>query len=40
MDLEKDLLRGVKATIDPNLNFGSWVAGGDSFKASVDLSSE
>lgn len=40
MDLEKDLLRGVKAKVDESLGFGAWVAGGDAFKASVDLSSE
>lgn len=40
MDVEKDLLRGVKARVDPALGFGAWVAGADSFKASIDLSSE
>ena len=40
MDLEKDLLRGVKAKIDPGLGFGAWVAGGDSFKASIDFLAE
>lgn len=40
MDLEKDLLRGVKAKVDPALGFGRWVAGGDSFKTSLDLSKE
>lgn len=40
MDIEKDLLRGVKASIDEGLNFGVWVAGADSFKASIDLSVE
>ncbi|NYE30391.1 uncharacterized protein (TIGR04141 family) [Rhodanobacter sp. K2T2] len=40
MDLEKDLLRGVKAKVDPALGYGRWVAGGDSFKTSLDLSKE
>lgn len=40
IDIEKDLLRGVKAKINEELNFGAWVAGADSFKASVDLDSE
>jgi uncharacterized protein (TIGR04141 family) len=40
MDLEKDLLRGVKAKVDPSLGYGRWVAGGDSFKTSLDLSEE
>lgn len=40
MDVEKDLLRGVKAKIDPSCNFGVWVAGADSFKASIDLKVE
>ncbi|MFC5438215.1 TIGR04141 family sporadically distributed protein [Rhodanobacter umsongensis] len=40
MDLEKDLLRGVKAKVDPALGYGRWVAGGDSFKTSLNLSEE
>mgnify|MGYP003584022232 CR=1 FL=1 len=40
MDVEKDLLRGVKAKIDESSNFGAWVAGADSFKASIDLNVE
>lgn len=40
MNLEKDLLRGVKAKIDSGLGFGAWVAGADAFKTSIDLSVE
>lgn len=40
MDVEKDLLRGVKAKIEESLNFGAWVAGADSFKASIDPNAE
>ncbi|WP_226467689.1 DUF6119 family protein [Luteimonas panaciterrae] len=40
IDVERDILRGVKAKVQAGLEFGSWVAGGDSFKTSVDLKSE
>ncbi|MFC5526758.1 DUF6119 family protein [Rhodanobacter ginsengisoli] len=40
MNIEKDLLRGVKAKIDSDLGFGAWVAGADAFKTSIDLSTE
>lgn len=40
LDVEKDLLRGVKAKVSEDAGFGAWVAGGDSFKASIDLNNE
>lgn len=40
MDVERDLLRGIKAKVQSSKEFGAWVAGGDSFKASVDLTAE
>lgn len=40
LDVEKDLLRGVKARVSESAGFGLWVAGGDSFKATADLSKE
>lgn len=40
IDIERDLLRGVKAKVDSNREFGSWVAGGDPFKASICLEKE
>lgn len=40
IDVEKDLLRGVKARVDPKLGFGAWVAGADSFKGSIDIDGE
>lgn len=40
LDVEKDLLRGVKARVSEDSGFGVWVAGGDSFKATIDLSKE
>ncbi|WP_081275075.1 DUF6119 family protein [Xanthomonas graminis] len=40
LDVEKDILRGVKASVSGRSGFGVWIAGSDSFKASVDLSAE
>jgi uncharacterized protein (TIGR04141 family) len=40
LDVEKDLLRGVKARVPEDAGFGVWVAGGDSFKATIDLNKE
>lgn len=40
IDIERDLLRGVKAKIEKSHNFGTLVAGGDSFRATIDLESE
>lgn len=40
IDVDRDLLRGVKARIPENLNFGTTVVGSDSFKAEIDLSAE
>lgn len=40
MDVDKDLLRGVKAKVDEGLGFGAWISGADSFKASIDLDHE
>lgn len=39
IDTEADMLRGVKATIDPALNFGSGISGSDSFHCSWDPAS-
>jgi uncharacterized protein (TIGR04141 family) len=40
MDVYRDLLRGVKAGVDPAHGFGSSVSGADGFKATIDLGSE
>jgi len=40
MDVERDILRGVKAKIDKSYKFGHLVVGGDSFKGTIDLSSD
>ncbi len=37
MDIEQDMLRGVKARIDKSIGFGDTVVGGDSFKGTLDL---
>lgn len=40
LDVEQDMLRGVKARVDESYGFGSAVVGGDSFKGVVDLDSD
>ncbi|MCW0389197.1 hypothetical protein NB722_003736 [Xanthomonas sacchari] len=40
MDVERDILRGVKAKVDKSYRFGHSVVGGDSFKGTIDLSSD
>lgn len=40
MDIERDLLRGVKAQVDESFGFGAHVAGADAFKGTIDLSSD
>ncbi|WP_080960715.1 DUF6119 family protein [Xanthomonas arboricola] len=37
MDIEQDLLRGVKARINYSLGFGEMVVGSESFKCTIDL---
>lgn len=40
MDVEQDMLRGVKAKIDESFGFGAFVVGGDSFKGTIDFSND
>jgi uncharacterized protein (TIGR04141 family) len=40
MDIERDMLRGVKAQVDEAYGFGAHVVGADAFKGTVDLSGD
>lgn len=40
MDIERDLLRGVKAQVDERHRFGFSVVGGDSFKGTIDFEAD
>ncbi|WP_152566340.1 DUF6119 family protein [Lysobacter antibioticus] len=40
LDVEQDMLRGVKAKVDGSYKFGNTVVGGDSFKGTIDLADD